>query len=188
MLLASSVSAPATQVKSPSKVAGTDEKKKSPDPSITKSKSGSSETRADKVPPKVPHVEEAASVIPPTIPGGPTPSTLESILAAKAILPGLSPPMSKGVSGGQLLHRVSPVYPAQAKMFRLEGKVILDATVMEDGSVRDAKVVQGETVLAKAAVEAVKQWRYQPFVLNGKPVQTETRITIDFRFPSKPTD
>ncbi len=129
-------------------------------------------------------------MIPPPISGGPASSSsaLEGVLAAKATLPDLAPPMSKGVSGGQLLHRVPPVYPSQAEMFRLEGKVVLDAMVMEDGSVRDPKVVRGESVLARSAVEAVKQWRYQPFVLNGKPVQTQTRITIDFRLPSKPTD
>jgi protein TonB len=55
---------------------------------------------------------------------------------------------------------------------------------MEDGSVRDLKVVRGEAVLAQSAVEAVKQWRYQPFVLNGKPVKTETRITVEFKLPS----
>ena len=49
---------------------------------------------------------------------------------------------------------------------------------------RDLKVVQGEPVLAQSAVAAVKQWRYQPFLLDGKPVKTETSITIDFKFPS----
>ncbi len=117
------------------------------------------------------------------ITGTPDPSALEGILSAKAVLPGLSPTMSQGVSGGRLVYRVSPVYPAQAKMFRLEGKVILNATVMEDGSVRDLKVVQGEPVLAQSAVVAVKQWRYQPFLLDGKPVKTETSITIDFKLP-----
>jgi TonB family protein len=129
--------------------------------------------------------KEVASVAPPQIPGSANPAALASILTANAALPRLSPTMSRGVSGGQLLHRVPPVYPEQAKMFHMQGKVILDATVMEDGSVRDPKVVQGEPVLARCAVEAVKQWRYQPFVLDGKPVKTETRITVDFRLPSQ---
>ena len=89
----------------------------------------------------------------------------------------------KGFTGGQLLHRVAPVYPAQARLLRLEGTVILAAMVMEDGTVRDVKVVEGSPVLAQSAVDAVKHWRYKPYELDGKPVKNETRITIDFKFP-----
>ncbi len=129
--------------------------------------------------------EEAGLVAPPEMAGGPTAGALPGFLSPRVVLPGYNPPVSQGVTGGQLLHRVSPIYPAQAKMFHVEGKVVLSAMVMEDGSVRDAKVVQGDKVLAQSAVQAVKQWRYQPFVLNGKPVKTETSITIDFQLPTK---
>jgi protein TonB len=66
----------------------------------------------------------------------------------------------------------------------LEGTVILAATVMEDGTVHDIKVVEGSPVLAQSAVEAVKHWRYKPYELDGKPVKNDTRIRVDFKFPS----
>src|ERR1035441_10317930 len=87
-------------------------------------------------------------------------------------------------TGGQLVHRVPPAYPAQARVLRLEGTVILAAMVMEDGRVRDVKVVEGSPVFAQSAVDAVKHWRYKPYELDGKPVKIETRITINFKFPS----
>jgi TonB family protein len=112
-------------------------------------------------------------------------SAASTVLTAKASSPGFSAPgfsaVSQGVSGGQLLHRVSPVYPAQARLLRLEGKVILAAMVMEDGTVGDVKVVEGAPALAQSAVDAVKHWRYQPFELDGKPVKNEIRINVDFK-------
>ncbi|MGA9641050.1 MAG: TonB family protein [Terriglobales bacterium] len=112
------------------------------------------------------------------------PSGLGNLLLPTATMPSLSVTVSQGVSGGQLLHRVSPAFPAQAKTFRLEGQVVLEATVLEDGHLRDVKVVQGPPVFAQAALDAVKQWRYSPFLLDGKPVKTPTRITVDFKLPS----
>ena len=111
-------------------------------------------------------------------------SALNGVFSAKVVLPGLHARLSQGLSGGQPMDQVPPAYPPQAKMLHLEGKVILDAMVMEDGSVRDIKVVKGEPILARAAVEAVKQWRYRPFVLDGKPVARETTISVDFKPPS----
>ena len=131
------------------------------------------------------HSDETTSAEPPSIPAGMTnQSALNGVLSAKVLLPGLSAPVSQGVSGGQLLHRVPPVYPAQARLLRLEGTVILAAMVIEDGTVRDVKVVEGSPVLAQSSVDAVKHWRYKPYVLDGKPVKNETRITIDFKLPS----
>jgi len=139
------------------------------------------QTRSRTVPPS----DETAPTEPPSIPAGSTnQSALNGVLSAKVSLPGLSAPVSQGVSGGQLLHRVPPVYPAQARLLRLVGTVILSAMVMEDGTVRDVKVVEGSPVLAQSAVNAVKYWRYKPYELDGKPVKNETRITIDFKFPS----
>jgi TonB family protein len=133
-----------------------------------------------------PHPDETAPSEPPSIPaaGSTNQSALNGVLSAKVSLPGLSAPVSQGVSGGQLVHRVPPVYPAQARLLRLEGTVILAAMVMEDGTVRDIKVVEGSPVLAQAAVDAVKSWRYKPYELDGKAVKNETRITIEFKFPS----
>jgi len=91
--------------------------------------------------------------------------------------------VSKGISGGQLLRRVSPVYPSQALLLRLQGTVILAATIYEDGTIHDVSAVKGSPALVKAATEAVLRWRYAPYQLNGKPVKTQTQITIDFKLP-----
>lgn len=128
--------------------------------------------------------EDASLVEPPAIPTGQaSPMTLNGVLSPRASLPGLAIPVSQGVSGGRLLRRVPPTYPNHAKVLGVEGKVVLSAVVMEDGSVHDLKVVQGDAVLAQSALEAVKQWRYQPFLLDGKPVKKETTITVDFKLP-----
>ena len=122
----------------------------------------------------------------PTIPTeAGSPSALRGVLTAKATPPTLSAPVSQGISGGRLLSRIAPVYPDQAQTQRIQGRVIVEAMVMEDGSVGDLKVVQGHPLLAQSAVDAVKRWRYRPFMLDGKPIQRETTITIDFRLAPK---
>jgi protein TonB len=90
---------------------------------------------------------------------------------------------SQGVTGGTLTHRVAPVYPSQARLQRIEGPVVLDAVVGEDGNVHDVKVLKGDLILAGAAKNAVQQWRYLPFQLNGKPVPVHTEVTIVFKLP-----
>ena len=130
------------------------------------------------------HSDAATSAEPPSIPAGSTnQSALNGVPSAEASLSGLSAPMSRAISGGQLMHRVEPVYPAQARLLRLEGTVILAATVIEDGTVREVKVVEGSPVLAEAAMDAVKRWRYKPFELDGKPVKNEIGISVEFKLP-----
>lgn len=121
---------------------------------------------------------------PPPIPvSTANPSSLNAVLSAKASLPSLVLPLSAGVSGGKLIHRVQPIYPVEANAKRLQGTVILSAMVMEDGTVNDIKVLAGVPPLSQSAVDAVKQWRYKPFELDGRPVKNEIRIDIDFRLP-----
>jgi TonB family protein len=130
------------------------------------------------------HGDETASLGPPPLAVEQSSSALSGVLSSKAMMPSLSAQrISQGISGGQLIHRVPPVYPSQAKAMRMEGKVVLDATVMEDGSVRDLKVVQGPPVFTTSAVDAVKKWRYKPFVLDGKAVKSPMRIVVDFKLP-----
>jgi TonB family protein len=117
------------------------------------------------------------------IPGSPTGTHSDETAEAQPSLPVPSAPVSRGVSGGQLLHRVEPVYSAKARLLHLEGTVILTAMVMDDGTVDDVKVVEGPPELAPSAVDAVKHWRYEPFELDGKPVKNEIGIEIDFKFP-----
>jgi protein TonB len=78
---------------------------------------------------------------------------------------------------------VAPAYPAEAKAQKLQGAVVLQAVIGRDGSVQDLKLVRGYFVLGRAAIAAVKQWRFRPYVLNGHAVQTQTVITVNFSFP-----
>jgi len=135
-----------------------------------------------------PRSDETASTEPPSISAGSTNQTAlnnnNGVFSAKDSLPGHSEPVSQGVTGGELLHRVAPIYPAQARLLRMEGTVILAAVVMEDGTVGDVNVVEGSAMLAQSAVDAVKHWRYKPFELDGKPVKKEIKINIDLKYPS----
>ena len=128
--------------------------------------------------------EDIAALDPPPLVVDQNSPMLKGVLSSQPLVPTLSQPrVSRGISGGQLIHRVPPVYPTQAKSLRIEGKVVMDATVLEDGAVSDLKVVQGEPVFIPSALEAVKKWRYKPFVLDGKPVKSPMRITLDFKLP-----
>jgi len=79
-----------------------------------------------------------------------------------------------------LIHDVAPKYPPEAGRARIEGAVVLLAVIGKDGSVQDVRVESGLPLLAQAAVDAVKQWRYRPYLVNGEPVEVDSRITINF--------
>jgi periplasmic protein TonB len=79
-----------------------------------------------------------------------------------------------------LIHDVAPTYPPEAGRARIEGAVVLWAVIGKDGSVQDVRVESGLPILAQAAIDAVKQWRYKPYLLNGEPVEVDSRITINF--------
>ena len=110
--------------------------------------------------------------------GGPMPP-----LPGEAPAPGTRPMMvniSAGVAVGLLESKVPPVYPIDAKKAGVSGAVVLQATIGTDGSVKDLRVVSGPEMLQQAAVDAVKQWRYRPYLLNGQPVEVRTTINIIF--------
>jgi protein TonB len=88
---------------------------------------------------------------------------------------------SGGVMEALLIHRVQPVYPVPAMAVHLTGTVKLRAIIGTDGSVRNLEVVSGNPILASAAVDAVRQWRYRPTLLSGKPVEVETEIMMQFQ-------
>jgi TonB family protein len=104
----------------------------------------------------------------------------EGLLIPDQTMPKLSPAISQGVTGGILDHRVNPVYPPGALAMKLEGDVVLAAVITKTGQVRDLKLVRGSPVLARAAMDAVKQWHYQPYRLNGEPLESQTEITVQF--------
>src|SRR5215472_9094098 len=89
-------------------------------------------------------------------------------------------PLVSELKMAQLTHRVEPVYPKMAILIHVEGQVQLHAIVAKDGSIRSLEVMKGHPLLATAAMDAVKQWRYQPYILNGEPVEVETFITVNF--------
>lgn len=91
--------------------------------------------------------------------------------------------VSQGVSRGLLVKEVKPTYPPNARQLRLEGAVQLAATISKNGDIATLKVLSGHPIFAKAATDAVKQWKYKPYLLNGEPVEIETEITVKFKLP-----
>ncbi|PYV66590.1 MAG: hypothetical protein DMG97_29205, partial [Acidobacteria bacterium] len=91
--------------------------------------------------------------------------------------------VSQGVSQGLLIKKVAPVYPQAALQVRKQGSIELIATVAKDGEIFGIRVLSGDAILAKAATDAVRQWKYRPYLLNGEPVQIETQITVSFKVP-----
>jgi periplasmic protein TonB len=89
--------------------------------------------------------------------------------------------ISQGVSQGLLIKRVQPKYPPAALAVRAQGVVQIEATINKEGNVTNLKVLSGDPVLARAALEAVRQWRYKPYYLDGDPVEIQTQITVNFK-------
>ena len=83
----------------------------------------------------------------------------------------------------RLVHTVDPVYPSEGLNQKLQGSVVLQALIARDGSVEDLKIVRGYFILGRAAIAAVKQWRFQPYTLNGHAASTQTVITVNFSSP-----
>ncbi len=82
---------------------------------------------------------------------------------------------------GLLLNKVVPRYPQLARAMRAEGTVVLAATIGKDGAIKNLRVVSGPAVLQQAALDAVSQWRYRPYLLNGDPVEVETTVNVIFK-------
>lgn len=81
----------------------------------------------------------------------------------------------------QLLNKVEPVYPRLAVLSGVQGQVLLHAIIARNGTIQSLNVISGPPLLIRAATEAVSQWRYRPYVLNGEAVEVETFITVNFR-------
>jgi periplasmic protein TonB len=90
-------------------------------------------------------------------------------------------PLRKSVMmEGNLLHRVQPEYPALARSARIQGQVLLRAVISRDGTIENLQVLAGHPMLVRAAIDAVRQWRYRPYILNGEPIEVETQVTVNF--------
>jgi protein TonB len=88
--------------------------------------------------------------------------------------------VSGGVSQGFLIQQVRPAYPAIAIKTHVQGRVVLSALISRGGTIENLRVVSGHPMLVQAAIDAVRHWRYRPYLLNGEPVEVETQITVAF--------
>jgi periplasmic protein TonB len=91
--------------------------------------------------------------------------------------------LSEDLSRRLLLQKVLPSYPEKAIRARLQGPVVLQAFIARDGTIQDLKLIRGSLLLGQAAYRAVRQWRYQPYLINGRAVEAQTMVTVDFRLP-----
>lgn len=89
------------------------------------------------------------------------------------------PPLSRMMEGN-LIFRVQPDYPALARQVRVQGQVVLRAMISREGTIENLQVLSGHPMLVRAAVDAVRQWRYRPYELNGEPVAVETEVKVNF--------
>jgi protein TonB len=122
--------------------------------------------------------------VPGGIPGGSAGGVMGGILNSTAAVPKVATPqrvrVSTGVATGLLLKKVQPNYPPLAKAARIQGHVMLQAEISKDGTIQNLQLISGHPMLAPAAIEAVKQWRYKPYLLNGEPVAVETQVDVIF--------
>jgi protein TonB len=123
--------------------------------------------------------------VPGGVPGGSMGGVMGSILSSTPVaVPKVATPqrvrVSQGVSAGLLVRKVNPNYPPLARQARIQGQVLLQAEISKDGSIQNLRLISGHPMLAPAAIEAVKQWRYKPYLLNGEPVEVETQVQVNF--------
>jgi protein TonB len=118
------------------------------------------------------------------IAGGSLGGVMGSIVGSAMPAPKIATPqrvrVSSGVSQGLLVKRVQPPYPPLAKQARIQGVVLLQATISKNGDIENLTLISGHPMLAPAAIEAVKQWKYKPYLLNGEPVEVDTQVQVNF--------
>jgi TonB family protein len=88
--------------------------------------------------------------------------------------------VASGIESGLLVSKVAPVYPDVARQARVQGTVLLKAHISKDGNIMDLQLISGHPMLVPAAIEAVEQWKYKPYLLNGEPVEVETKVQVNF--------
>lgn len=123
--------------------------------------------------------------VPGGVPGGQMGGVIGGIISSTPVaVPKVATPqrvrVSQGVSQGLLIKKVQPAYPPLARQARIQGQVLLQAEISKDGAIQNLRLISGHPMLAPAAIDAVKQWRYKPYFLNGEPVEVETQITVIF--------
>jgi protein TonB len=123
--------------------------------------------------------------VPGGIPGGSAGGVIGGIISSQPVaVPKVATPtrvrVSQGVSSGLLIKKVNPTYPPLARQARIQGQVVLHAEISKEGTIQNLQLISGHAMLAPAAIEAVKQWRYKPYLLNGEPVAVETEVIVNF--------
>jgi protein TonB len=118
------------------------------------------------------------------VPGGSTGGVIGGIIGSTTPPPKVAAPqkvrISSGVMEGQRTHYVEPTYPQMARIAHIQGDVTLQATISKNGVIENLRAVQGHPILIQAALDAVRQWKYKPYILNGEAVEVETSITVKF--------
>jgi protein TonB len=99
--------------------------------------------------------------------------------------PKLRPFRTSSMLQGSLIRQVEPVYPPLARSALIQGPVILEAAISKEGVVEHPRLISGHPLLVPAAVAAVSQWRYRPYILNGEAIEVETQITVNFVLSGK---
>jgi periplasmic protein TonB len=141
--------------------------------------------KEDEAPPPVMSAAGVVGGVPGGVPGGSMGGVIGGIISSTPVaVPKVATPqrvrVSQGVTQGLLIRKVQPAYPPLARQARIQGSVLLQAEISKDGTIQNLRLISGHPMLAPAAIEAVKQWRYKPYILNGEPVEVETQITVNF--------
>jgi periplasmic protein TonB len=123
--------------------------------------------------------------VPGGIPGGQMGGVIGGIISSTPVaVPKVATPqrvrVSAGVTSGLLIRKVNPTYPPLARQARISGTVVLRAMISKEGSIENLSLVSGHPMLAPAAIDAVKQWKYKPYLLNGEPVEVDTEVQVNF--------
>jgi protein TonB len=135
---------------------------------------------------QIPNVNECLNCVPSGT--GPI-GALNPVIGSIGIAPTIAPPVPKPTAPpphvsvmmeGNLIHKVQPVYPPTARSARVQGAVVLRAIISKSGTIENLQVASGHPWLVKAAMDAVRQWPYRPYILNREPVEVETRVTVNF--------
>lgn len=149
--------------------------------------------REEEAPPPMVATGGVVGGVPGGIPGGQLGGVIGGIVNATSNLsavPKFAPVqpqrvrISQGVTKGLLIRRVEPTYPPLARSARVQGEVVLTAIISTSGEIENLQLVSGHPMLVPAALAAVKQWRYKPYLLNGQPTEVETTITVIFTLSS----
>jgi protein TonB len=127
---------------------------------------------------------DTSAPMPPIAIASPNTAGMATLLAGPVAAPTLARTnISQGVTGGKQLVKVQPIYPSTARALHLSGVVTITAHVSTTGTVTDVRVIKGHPLLNAAAMDAVKRWKYQPFMLNGQAIENDINVQVKFDMP-----